>query len=350
MRLLGIFLSDSKYILSRAIDNNERSLKLNRDKHSASKDDEEIDYINWLPPIDPIDIDEVNECTVSSPFSSKNRPHPSLRDTSSVPHKSLPKMFVAIEQYTAQNNSCVSFKDGDNASLIENSEDGVWSYVRVNGEEGWSPSEYWKPIALKRPNVAPPPNIKPTRLTKSIAPLEVPSPAARRLSHHEKRPLPIPPTRSITKVTQPTAVPTPPINSVSMELPDVPHRTKSPKTPATPLQPHQRDLSDTKQYLWGKLTRKDCENILLQRAKQGEFIFRESPNREGELVLSMKYHHRIHHFNIKQEDGWFCIGENFRVRSLPEIISHFKKTPIASYKEHGDKLIDVFLSQALEKN
>eukprot|EP00800_Vazella_pourtalesii_P006163 TRINITY_DN1762_c0_g1_i1.p1 TRINITY_DN1762_c0_g1~~TRINITY_DN1762_c0_g1_i1.p1 ORF type:complete len:273 (+),score=46.54 TRINITY_DN1762_c0_g1_i1:187-1005(+) len=107
---------------------------------------------------------------------------------------------------------------------------------------------------------------------------------------------------------------------------------------------------DPKQYLWGRMSREDCETLLLQRAKQGEFIFRESPNREGELVLSMRYNYRIHHFNIKQEDGWFCIGENFRVRSLPEIISHFKKTPIASYKEHSDKLIDVFLSQALEKN
>ena len=92
-------------ILSRPIDSNERSLKLNRDKHSASKDDEEIDYINWLPSIDPIDIDEVNEYTVSSPFPRENRPHASLRDTSSVPHKSLPKIFVAIEKYTAQNNS-----------------------------------------------------------------------------------------------------------------------------------------------------------------------------------------------------------------------------------------------------
>ena len=63
-------------ILSRPIDSNERSLKLNRDKQSASKDDEEIDYINWLPSIDPIDIDEVNEYTVSSPFPRKNRPHP----------------------------------------------------------------------------------------------------------------------------------------------------------------------------------------------------------------------------------------------------------------------------------
>ena len=342
-------------ILSRPIDSNERSLKLNKDKHSASKDDEEIDYINWLPSIEPIDIDEVNEYTVSCPFS-KNRPHASLRDTASVPHKSLPKMFVAIEQYTAQNDLCVSFKDGDNASLIERSEDGVWSYVRVNGEEGWSPSEYWKPIPLKKPVMAPPPNIKPTRLTKTVAPLEVPSPAARRLSYHERRPLPTPPIRAVTRISQPTSVPTPPVTSRPIDLPDIPHRTKSPKIPATPLQPHQRDISkshpieDTKQYLWGKLTRKDCEDILLQRAKQGEFIFRESPNREGELVLSMRYHYRIHHFNIKQEDGWFCIGENFRVRSLPEIISHFKKSPIASYKEHGDKLIDVFLSQALEKN
>ena len=107
-------------------------------------------------------------------------------------------------------------------------------------------------------------------------------------------------------------------------------------------------IQNTNQYLWGRMSRGDCETLLLQRAKQGEFIIRESPNREGELVLSMRYRYRIHHFNIKQEDGWFCICENFRVRSLPEIISHFKKTPIASFKEH-DKLVDICLSQVLEK-
>eukprot|EP00800_Vazella_pourtalesii_P006167 TRINITY_DN1762_c0_g1_i6.p1 TRINITY_DN1762_c0_g1~~TRINITY_DN1762_c0_g1_i6.p1 ORF type:complete len:281 (+),score=50.17 TRINITY_DN1762_c0_g1_i6:187-1029(+) len=156
-------------------------------------------------------------------------------------------------------------------------------------------------------------------------------------------------------VPQPAA--TPDVTS-KPEIDDIEsfRRTNSPFRSPKPSPRHQRYDSkshpreDTKQYLWGMMSRGDCETLLLQRAKQGEFIFRESPNREGELVLSMRYNYRIHHFNIKQEDGWFCIGENFRVRSLPEIISHFKKTPIASYKEHSDKLIDVFLSQALEKN
>ena len=133
-------------------------------------------------------------------------------------------------------------------------------------------------------------------------------------------------------------------------------RTNSPFRSPIPSPRHQRNLSkshprgDPKQYLWGRMSREDCETLLLKRAKNGEFIFRESPNREGELVLSMKYHHRIHHFNIKQEDGWFCVGENFRVRFLPEIISHYEKIPIASYREKiSGKLIDVFLSQALAK-
>ena len=106
---------------------------------------------------------------------------------------------------------------------------------------------------------------------------------------------------------------------------------------------------DTNQYLWGRMSREDCEDILLQRAKQGEFIFRESPNREGELVLSMRYNYRIHHFNIKQEDGWFCIGENFRFKFLPEIISHYQKRPIAYFREKDYSLVEIFLSKPLEK-
>ncbi|KAI6650718.1 Cytoplasmic protein NCK1-like [Oopsacas minuta] len=343
-------------ILSRPIDNNDRSLKLNRNKCSASKDDEEIDYINWLPSIDPINIDDVNEYTVSSPFGRSARAHTSLKNISSMPQKILPKIFVAIEKYNAQDESCVSFKDGDNATLIEKSQDGLWSFVRVNAKEGWSPSDHWKPIALKKPGIAPPPNIKPTRLTKTVATsVETPSPASRRLSSYEKRPLPVPPARNHNKTTDFNST-APASSRLGLDLPDIPHRTKSPKTLVTQLQPLSRDVSKSQhkdnhdQYLWGKMTRKACEDLLLQRAKQGEFIFRESPNREGELVLSMRYHYRVHHFNIKQEDSWFCIGENFRVKSLTEIISHFQKTPIASYKEHGDKLIDVFLSRPLDKN
>ena len=348
-------------ILSRPFDANDRSLLMNNNKYSASKDDEEIDYINWMPSIDPVNVDEVNENTVDSPFPRKNRQHLSLRVSSSVPQKTLPTMFVAIEQYTAQNEACVSFKAGDNATLIERSEDTVWSFVRVNGEEGWSPSEYWNPIALKKPGMAPPPSIKPTRPTKAVTPAEDPSPAQRRLSTHESKPLPVPPTRNMPKAPPPNGSAPPPPHPVSrkplFEQPEVPYRTKSPMTvQATPSQPVLREggkakaKEDTEQFLWGKMTRKYCEELLLQRAKQGEFIFRESTNREGELVLSMRYHYRVHHFNIKQEDNWYCIGENFRVRTLSEIIVHFQKTPIASYKEHGDKLIDVFLSRPLDKN
>ena len=346
-------------ILSRPFEASDRSLKLNDNKGSVSKDDEEIDYINWQPSIDPINVDEVNEYTVSSPFPQKNLQRKSLlHQSSSVPQKSLPKMFVAIEQYSAQNESCVSFQAGDNATLIEKSEDTVWSFVRVNGEEGWSPSEYWKPIALKKPGKAPPPNIKPTRPTKVSTPAEAPSPAVRKLSSHEKKHAPLPQARTTPKATPSDG--SVPIGHVpqklSVEQPGVPLRNKSAVTSlAPPSLPVSREggkdkaKEDTEQFLWGKMTRKYCEDLLLQRAKQGEFIFRESTNREGELVLSMRYHYRIHHFNIKREDKWYCIGENFRVQNLSEIILHFQKTPIASYKEHGDKLIDVFLSRPLGK-
>ena len=345
-------------ILSRPFDASDCSLVLSNNKCSVSKDDEDIDYINWLPSIDPINVDDVNEYTVSSPFGHKSNQHLSLRESSSMPQKVLPKMFVAIEQYTAQNEACVSFKTGDNATLIEKSEDAVWSFVRVNGEEGWSPSEYWKPIALKKPGKVPPPNIKPTRPTKVVTPIDVPSPASRRLSSYEKKPLPVPPARNIAKAP-PTVVsaPPPPVSlRPAVEQPEAPRRTKSPMTVlATSSQPVAREgkvraREETGQLLWGKMTRKFCEELLLHRAKQGEFIFRESTNREGELVLSMRYHYRVHHFNIKQEDNWYCIGEKFRVRTLSEIILHFQKTPIASYKEYGDKLIDVFLSRPLEKD
>ena len=145
--------------------------------------------------------------------------------------------------------------------------------------------------------------------------------------------------------TQATTPPT------KKELPDLPLRSKSHSSMATPSRDASKShpIENTKQYLWGKLTRKDCEDILLQRAKQGEFIFRESPNREGELVLSMRYRHTIYHFNIMKEDNWLCLGDKYRMKSIDEIISFFQKTRIATYKDADDRLIDVFLSQPLNK-
>ena len=105
---------------------------------------------------------------------------------------------------------------------------------------------------------------------------------------------------------------------------------------------------DPKQYLWGRMSRKDCETLLLQRAKQGEFIFRESPNREGELVLSMRHQARVRHFSIKQRNGWFCMGESFRVRSLHEVFLHYRNNPIPVSNEASNRYPEVFLSLPLE--
>ena len=144
-------------------------------------------------------------------------------------------------------------------------------------------------------------------------------------------------------------------------LPPVPQRAATPSVRRTnsPFQSpksrrHQNDLSksrpreDPKQYLWGRMSREDCETLLLQRAEQGEFIFRESV-RQGQLVLCMRYRDTIHHFVIKQEDDWFCVGENFRFKSIPEIISHYQKRPIAFFREKDYSLVGIFLSQPLER-
>ena len=60
----------------------------------------------------------------------------------------------------------------------------------------------------------------------------------------------------------------------------------------SPQQSRRHITQDPKQYLWGKMSRGDCETLLLQRAKQGEFIFRESGSLPGDLVLSMKHQGR----------------------------------------------------------
>ena len=148
-------------------------------------------------------------------------------------------------------------------------------------------------------------------------------------------------------------------------LPPIPQRAATPDVSFKPdidspasVQQHQyvnylitpkprHVTQDPAQYLWGRMSREDCETLLLQRAKQGEFIFRESVRREEQLVLSMRYRDMIHHYCINQEDGWLCVGEDFRFRSIPEIISHYQKRRIACFREKDLSLVDILLSQPL---
>ena len=55
----------------------------------------------------------------------------------------LPKTYIAIEDYTSQAPSCLTFKSGDRCVLMKTSAGGWW-FVNIGGREGWTPGEFWQ--------------------------------------------------------------------------------------------------------------------------------------------------------------------------------------------------------------
>ena len=103
--------------------------------------------------------------------ASINIPKPSPRIPEKIPEGNA--TFFTLADYNDTFEGGISFKEGQTAQLIEQNPDG-WSYVRIQGKEGWAPTSYLvsstekksaapprpvapvsaKPIAKQMPNIA----------------------------------------------------------------------------------------------------------------------------------------------------------------------------------------------------
>lgn len=103
--------------------------------------------------------------------ASINIPKPSPRIPEKIPEGNA--TFFTLADYNDTFEGGISFKEGQPAQLIEQNPDG-WSYVRIQGKEGWAPTSYLvsstekksaapprpvapvsaKPIAKQMPNIA----------------------------------------------------------------------------------------------------------------------------------------------------------------------------------------------------
>eukprot|EP00794_Sanderia_malayensis_P010939 gene10939-12100_t len=103
------------------------------------------------------------------------------------------------------------------------------------------------------------------------------------------------------------------------------------------------------EWFHGKLMRVECEQLLHNYGKDGEFLLRESESRAGDYSLSMKAPNRIKHFRIKSDDNQFVIGQR-SFDSMQELISHYKTSPIYTM-ENGDKMfLGVPFNRAITKS
>ena len=98
----------------------------------------------------------------------------------------LKKSYVAISDYSGDDASCLSFKEGDTVEVVKKSSNGWW-YIKIGFREGWAPSTY---LDEKTSDSKP----KPVRPTKPPAP---------KVNQVQARPVPKPRTR--TKVSSPSS-------------------------------------------------------------------------------------------------------------------------------------------------
>lgn len=69
--------------------------------------------------------------------------------------------FVTIADYIGEDESSLSFKEGEGVEVMEKNADGWW-YVKIQGREGWVPSTFIEPTTNKPERPKPPrPSISP---------------------------------------------------------------------------------------------------------------------------------------------------------------------------------------------
>ncbi|ODM92888.1 Tyrosine-protein phosphatase non-receptor type 11 [Orchesella cincta] len=73
---------------------------------------------------------------------------------------------------------------------------------------------------------------------------------------------------------------------------------------------------------------KEAEKMLLDKAKSGSFLVRESQSQPGHFVLSVRTDDTVTHVKIRCQGSKFDIGGGDKFNSLSDLIEHCKKNPM----------------------
>ncbi|XP_071944146.1 uncharacterized protein [Antedon mediterranea] len=92
-----------------------------------------------------------------------------------------------------------------------------------------------------------------------------------------------------------------------------------------------------KLWYFGKMPRQECENLLLSLAKPCQFLVRDSSHRAGDLMLSVLFGRKVHHYLIQTtQDEKFSIAHH-DFNSVTEIID-FYTTHVIMYSPKNDPI------------
>ncbi|KAK2162870.1 hypothetical protein LSH36_90g05033 [Paralvinella palmiformis] len=78
----------------------------------------------------------------------------------------------------------------------------------------------------------------------------------------------------------------------------------------------------------GVMDRATCEKMFKEKAKEQNFVVRESTHRVGDYTLSIQHTGKVHHFPIQfTEDQKYFIGQ-YKFKNLSHIVSYYQQNAL----------------------
>ncbi|XP_022666879.1 tyrosine-protein phosphatase non-receptor type 11-like isoform X2 [Varroa destructor] len=84
----------------------------------------------------------------------------------------------------------------------------------------------------------------------------------------------------------------------------------------------------TERWFHGPLLGRDAERLLLDKARNGGFLVRESQSKPGDYVLSVRTEDKVTHFIVRCLNGAYDAGGGEKFSSLSELVDFYRKNPM----------------------
>ncbi|KAA3680780.1 NCK adaptor protein 2 [Paragonimus westermani] len=95
-------------------------------------------------------------------------------------------------------------------------------------------------------------------------------------------------------------------------------------------------------WCWGAISRAECESMLNQFSKPGEFIIRDSESHPGDWTITINAGSKTRNFKVHVERGQYHIGQKV-FSSVEELIEHYRNHPIFKNDQEKHYLIQPFV-------
>ncbi|KAI0217927.1 Tyrosine-protein phosphatase non-receptor type 11 [Lamellibrachia satsuma] len=84
----------------------------------------------------------------------------------------------------------------------------------------------------------------------------------------------------------------------------------------------------TERWFHTQMSGKTAEKLLLEKAKHGSYLVRESLSKPGDFVLSVRMENKVTHVMIRCSEGKYCIEGCDGFDNLTELVKYYRETPM----------------------